>query len=101
LPDDVLPMNEADVEKRIKTPPEALPLLADFRQLLASQNTFEHQTLEQLAQKFITEKSIKPNQLIFPLRVATTGKSVGLGMFETLEILGKERVLRRIDRVVD
>ncbi|MFH1755721.1 MAG: hypothetical protein ABIA59_08465, partial [Candidatus Latescibacterota bacterium] len=32
-----------------------------------------------------------------PVRVAVTGKSVGLGLFDSLAILGKERCLRRIE----
>ena len=32
-----------------------------------------------------------------PLRVAVTGKAVGFGMFETLEILGQQRCLARIE----
>jgi glutamyl-tRNA synthetase len=39
-------------------------------------------------------------QLIHALRVAVTGKPVGFGMFETLAILGRDRVLRRLDRVL-
>ena len=34
------------------------------------------------------------------LRVAVTGKPVGMGMFDTLEILGRERCLHRIDRAL-
>jgi glutamyl-tRNA synthetase len=67
---------------------------------LAKQEDFSHAALEQLMQRFIEEKQIKVNQIIHALRVATTGKAVGLGMFETLEILGKERALRRIDRIL-
>jgi len=34
------------------------------------------------------------------LRVATTGKGVGLGMFDALALLGRERCLKRIDRAL-
>jgi glutamyl-tRNA synthetase len=52
-------------------------------------------------QKFLDEKQIKPAEVIHALRVAATGKAVGLGMFETLELLGKERTLRRIERTLN
>jgi glutamyl-tRNA synthetase len=39
--------------------------------------------------------------VIHALRVAVTGKGVGFGMFETLEILGRERCLARIDRALE
>ena len=93
--------DEAAVAKRITEPPEAIPLLRASREELAKQEDFRHQALEQLMQRFIKTQQIKVNQIIHALRVAVTGKSVGLGMFETLEILGKERVLARIDKTED
>jgi glutamyl-tRNA synthetase len=99
MPDDELPYDEAAVKKRIIDPPEAIPLLRAFRDELAAQEDFSHSALEQLMQRFIETKQIKVNQIIHALRVAVTGKAVGLGMFETLEILGKERTLRRIDKI--
>ena len=100
LPDDTFPYDEAAKTKRITDPPEAIPLLREFRDELAKQDDFSHAALEQLMQRFIESRQIKANQIIHALRVAVTGKSVGLGMFETLEILGKERVLRRLERIL-
>ena len=51
-------------------------------------------------ESFIEEKQIKPAQLIHALRVAATGKGVGIGMFEALELLGPARTLTRIDRTL-
>jgi glutamyl-tRNA synthetase len=39
--------------------------------------------------------------IVHPLRVALTGKSVGIGLFDTLEILGREHSLARIDRAIE
>ena len=100
MADNAFPYDESARAKRITEPPEAIPLLSEFREELAKQDDFSHGALEQLMQRFMESKQIKANQIIHALRVAVTGKSVGLGMFETLEILGKERVLRRIDRVL-
>jgi glutamyl-tRNA synthetase len=38
--------------------------------------------------------------IIHAIRVATTGKAAGFGMFETLAILGRERTLARIDAAI-
>ncbi|MDR3182168.1 MAG: glutamate--tRNA ligase [Planctomycetaceae bacterium] len=97
-PDDALQYNEADFAKRITDPPEAKTLLQEFRSRLAQQEPFDRTALEQLMQQFLDDKQIKVNQIIHSLRVAVTGKGVGLGMFDTLEILGRESVLQRIDR---
>jgi glutamyl-tRNA synthetase len=100
LPDEKLPYDESAVKKRITDPPEAIPLLREFRDELAKQDDFSHAALEELMQQFLQSRNRKIADIIHALRVAVTGKSVGLGMFETLEILGKERVLRRLDRVL-
>ena len=100
MPDDAFPYDESAVAKRITEPPEAIPLLREFRDELAKQDDFTHTALEQLMQNFLQNRNRKIADIIHALRVAVTGKSVGLGMFETLEILGKERTLRRIDRML-
>ena len=100
LPDDAFPYDESAKAKRITDPPEAIPLLREFRDELAKQEDFGHAALEQLMQQFLQSRNRKIADIIHALRVAVTGKSVGLGMFETLEILGKERVLRRLGRVL-
>jgi glutamyl-tRNA synthetase len=43
------------------------------------------------------EHDVKLGKLQAPLRVATTGRSVGPPLFESLEVLGREETLRRID----
>lgn len=98
MPDEALPYNEADVAKRFT--PESLPLLQEFAARLERQDDWSSAALEALMQQFLDEKQIKANQVIHTLRVAVTGKSTGLGMFETLALLGKERVRRRIERAV-
>jgi glutamyl-tRNA synthetase len=100
VPDDAFPYDESARAKRITGPPGAIPLLHAFRDELAKQEDFSHAALEQLMQQFLQSRNRKIADIIHALRVAVTGKSVGLGMFDTLEILGKERVLRRIDRTL-
>jgi len=100
LPDDTFPYDPVAFEKRITNDPNATLLLAEFRDVLAAQESFDHASLEGAMQQFLTDKGIKPAQIIHALRVVTTGKAIGLGMFETLEILGKERTLRRLERAL-
>ncbi|MDR2762251.1 MAG: glutamate--tRNA ligase [Planctomycetaceae bacterium] len=91
---------ESAYNKRIADQPESINLLKEFYDLLSQQEQFDHQLLEILMQKFIDAKSIKIGDIIHALRISVTGKSSGLGMFETLEILGKSRVLKRIKRIL-
>ena len=41
---------------------------------------------------------VKAGDLVHPARVAVSGKSVGPGLYEMLEFLGKDRVLARFAR---
>jgi glutamyl-tRNA synthetase len=96
-PDDQLPYDEASFDKRLRKPPDAVPLLSKFRGRLATVDPFDAKTLDGEMQKFTEAESIKIAQIIHALRVAVTGKAIGFGMFETLAILGKERCVARID----
>ncbi len=97
-PDDELPFDEQAFAKRITDPDGAAELLRQFRAVLADAEEFSPLALEHLLKQFVEDKGIKIGQIIHPLRVAVTGKSVGFGMFETLAILGRDHCLARIDR---
>ena len=49
---------------------------------------------------FMAAEGIKIGQIIHAVRVAVTGQSVGLGLFDSLAILGRERSLQRIGRAL-
>ena len=76
-------------------------MLKSFRTLLVDTEPFDHATCEAALRSFIESKGIKIGDIIHALRVAVTGKGVGVGMFEALEILGKDRCLARIDRCLE
>jgi glutamyl-tRNA synthetase len=61
---------------------------------------FEVEPLEAAMQQFLVAEQIKIGDIIHTLRVATTGKSVGPGLYDCLAILGKESCLARIDRAL-
>lgn len=95
-----LEYDEKAFKKRLGTP-EAVGLLRKYREELAQAEPFEPAALEESMKAFIEAEGIKTGQIIHAARVATTGKAVGLGMFETLAILGRESCLRRIDRALE
>jgi len=84
------------VEKRLKKP-GAADLLSEFRSRLQSASPFDAPTLDKSLHDFCTEKGLKVGELVHPLRVATTGVEVGIGLFDALAILGRDEALRRID----
>jgi glutamyl-tRNA synthetase len=72
-------------------------LLSAFRKPLAGQSPFDAASLEALLRSFLAERGLALKDMIHVLRIGLTGKRVGLGLFETMEILGRERCLGRID----
>ncbi len=99
-PDDQIVHDPQALEKRLKQDPVAVQLLSDFRATLAELKSFDASSVEHCLKGFVEAKQIKFNQIIHGLRLGVTGKAVGFGMFDSIAILGKERVLTRIDRTL-
>ena len=101
IADDSLEFDDKTFTKRLRKPTEAADLLAKVRARLAETEPFDVDATETAVRRFVESEGIKIGQIVHALRVAVTGKAVGFGLFETLAILGKERVLRRIDRALE
>ena len=99
-PDEQLAYDEKAFEKRLRKPEHAVELLKKFQPKLADAEPFDAETLDQLLHDFVEAEGVQIGQIIHALRVAATGKGVGLGMFDTLAILGKESCLARIERAL-
>ena len=68
------------------------------RALLAAYQTatFEVASLEQALRRVADERGVKAGVLIHATRIAVTGRMVSPGLFEMLVLLGRERVLARL-----
>lgn len=99
LADDQLSYDEQELGKRLATP-EARQRLAAFRDVLAGTEPFTAAALEEALRQFVAAQQLKTSDLVHPLRLAVTGKTVGPGLYDCLEILGRQACLRRIDRAL-
>jgi len=99
--DDALEYDDKAFQKRITKPEDAVDLLKKFRPVLAEAEPFEAANLETTLKSFVEEQGTKIGRIIHALRIAVTGKPAGPGMFDCLELLGRERCLTRIDRTLD
>ncbi len=70
-------------------------LLRELYDKLSNVEDFTHDVLYPLVRDWIESKEMKLKIIIHPLRLLITGKSSGAGMFETMEVLGKEKCLKR------
>ncbi len=59
-------------------------------------NEWSQKSLHDTVHSFLEEKGIALKNIIHPLRHAITGKSVGAGLFETMELLGRDICVERI-----
>jgi glutamyl-tRNA synthetase len=80
--------------------PDFVPLVQEARVRLEGLEDFTRKSLEGLFLGILEEKRIKLGEIAQPLRVALTGTSVSPGLFEVMEVLGKEAVLRRMDKAL-
>lgn len=82
---------------KVLAKPGAGDILAGLRRTLSGAPDFEPETLERLIRAYALEVGLKAGKVIQPVRVAVTGSTASPGIFETLSLLGRERVLARID----
>jgi glutamyl-tRNA synthetase len=94
---EVYPFEEAALEKTLRKP-GALERLNSLREALTGLADWSHAAIESKLKETANALGVKAGDLIHPARVAVSGKSVGPGLYEMLEILGKERVLARFAR---
>ena len=80
--------------------PEILPLLEDITERLQKLSAFSRDALEKTFVDFLEKNEIKLKKVAQPLRVALTGKTVSPGIFEIMEVLGKDKALDRISKAV-
>jgi glutamyl-tRNA synthetase len=77
----------------------ALKVLTRAREVLA-QTDFKHDPLDQALRAAAQELGLKAGQMFQPIRVAVCGRKNAPPLFETLEVLGRETTLARIEQAI-
>jgi glutamyl-tRNA synthetase len=68
--------------------------------ILASLPDLSHQTAEPPMRAFVETSGLSANQVFGILRVAVTGQKVSPPLFESMEIIGREKVLERLQMAI-
>jgi len=76
------------------------PLLAEARAVLADVEPFDSERIEAALRSLAEREGLKPRQAFQPIRAAVTGSNVSPGLFESIELLGREETLARLESVV-
>lgn len=92
-------MDEAAVGKFLT--PAIAPSLDKFAERVKTVDPFSKESLEPVVQTILEEEHLKMGKLAQPLRVALTGRTFSPGIYEVMELLGKERTLKRIELALD
>jgi glutamyl-tRNA synthetase len=98
-PDDAIVYDDKAVAKWLrKGDPSGLVLLGEVRSAVEAVVDFEPEPIEEAVRSFCEARGIGMGKVAQPLRVAVTGSAASPPLGDTLAILGREAVLRRIDR---
>ncbi len=90
--------DEKDVEKVFKKDAEKTKnILEGMKKELEMTGSFSAENLENIFRNYAEKNDLKTGAIFHPVRVATSGRTKGPSLFHYLEILGKEKVLNRID----
>jgi glutamyl-tRNA synthetase len=80
--------------------PDAKPLLEELAARLSGTDPFDHASIEAHFNAVIAQKGIKLGKLAQPVRVALTGGTVSPGIYEVIEMMGREKTVSRISTAV-
>jgi glutamyl-tRNA synthetase len=73
-------------------------VLEDAEQVLAAVEPFTTEAIERALRELSEQLGLKPREAFQPIRVAVTGSKVSPGLFESIELLGREATLERLRR---
>ena len=90
--------NEKAVKKFIKD--EVIGNLKDFVEFIKDKELHIPTDWHDIMHEFLEIKGIKPKFLMPPLRIAMVGDTKGIDLAALLSILGKEEVIKRINKLV-
>ena len=79
--------------------PEAAERLIGLRDELANLSQWDASGIEATLKGVAAKLGCKTGDLVHPARVAASGRSIGPSLYHMLEVMGKDRVLERFDRM--
>jgi glutamyl-tRNA synthetase len=75
--------------------------LKRLREAFAAVAPFDAASIERALKSVAAQLGVKTGVLVHPTRLACTGSTAGPSLYHLIEVLGKERTLKRIDRVLE
>jgi glutamyl-tRNA synthetase len=97
--DELPPYDPAELIPQKGDAAMAVKVLTRAREVLANVE-FKHDPLDQALRTAALELGVKAGQMFQPIRVAVCGRKNAPPLFETLEVLGRETTLARIEQAI-
>jgi nondiscriminating glutamyl-tRNA synthetase len=91
----------SDSAKEVLREEQVPTVLRAFLQKVREADDFEPETIKTMFKQIQKETGYKGKRLFMPIRVAVTGQDHGPDLRETLALIGKETVLKRLQSVID
>ncbi len=92
---DEITMDEKAKAKHLT--PDVAPLLTELAAKLKTVEPFIHDAIEKAFNEIVTARAIKLGKLAQPVRVALTGGTISPGIFDVIEVMGREKTIKRIE----
>ena len=91
---------DEEAAKKFLTPAIA-PILGKLLTRFEVFPAFSKQQWEEVFKQLVEEEGVKMGQLAQPVRVALTGRTASPGLFEVMEVLGRDRTLSRLRQGIE
>ena len=83
-----------------KFSPPRCPRLKQVRRRVKMVDPFSKETLDPVLHTVLEEDQLKMGKFAQPLRVALTGRTFSPGIYEVMELLGKDRTIKRLEQAL-
>ncbi len=98
--DDIhIPIEDLEVKDWSST--QSLRVLMEVREILDTFTDFEANETESRMREYVESKGLLPGQVFGIMRVAITGQKVSPPLFESMEIIGKMKVIQRLSNAIN
>ena len=79
---------------------ETKKFLSEIVNIFENMNDFKRDEIENKVREYCKEKNIKTPMVFHPLRFAVSGRTKGPDLFGMIELLGKDKVIERIKKII-
>jgi glutamyl-tRNA synthetase len=80
---------------------ESCDLISELKDGMSAMDTFSEDEIEKLFKAIVEKHEIKLGKLAQPVRVALTGGTKSPGIFEVIDVIGRDETIKRLEKAVE